>query len=426
MNSLCDSWLKKAGLNEVSLDMEIGAENKISKFVVKQKPCLENFPNLITHIVDFLFIYDFHDLSKNKVFSRKVIEPKSETVFDFSNEVAPKIVFLNYNDWGYMKLDLDKNSVKALKEGLVAFKDPLTKLSIYRSIFDALRDSKISTIEFLDIAINAIKNETNENNLNTLLRFIRSASKAYMPLKYIKEYSKKIFVELRSLFESQLSNINFERDLVKPILMYLPFYATEENDIKYLIQLMNLNPKLVSQEDRFRFLKPIFSCRTIKLEDKQKLLDEEVKRDNNSEDSIAAKLSCNALLPDRKNKELLWKKITTETTSDSLVNMQAIMGSFAPVDQYDLVDDFIKEKYFEVIPELGKNNESFYIKDFVGCCGPTYYANDETIKKYEALIEKVKDMSQVKRFVEEECDFIKRKRKAEILCEDYLKSLEKK
>ena len=246
-----------------------------------------------------------------------------------------------------------------------------------------------------------------------------------MPLKYIKEYSKKIFDELKSLFESQLSNIKFERDLVKPILMYLPFYATEESEIKYLIQLINLDPKLVSQEDRFRFLKPIFSSRTIKLEDKQKLLDEEVKKDNNSNESVENKISCNALLPDRKNKELLWKKITTETTSDSLVNMQTIMGSFAPVDQYDLVEDFVKEKYFEVIPELGKNNEAFYIKSFVECCGPTYFANEETIKKFEALIEKVKDMSQVKRYVEEECDFIKRKMKSEKLCEEYLKSIGK-
>ena len=206
--------------------------------------------------------------------------------------------------------------------------------------------------------------------------------------------------------------------------MHLPSYADEE-DIKYLIQLMNLDPKLVAQEDRFRILKQIYACRNIKLEDKQKMLDSEVKRDKNSDDSIVAKLSCNALLPDKKNKELLWKKITTETTSDSLVNMQAIMGAFAPVEQYDLVDDFIKNKYFEVIPELGKNNESLYLREFISCCGPSHYTDEETIKKYENLIEKVKDMSQVKKYVSEECDLLKRKRKAQLLCEEYMKTQEK-
>ena len=422
LGNLCKEWFKKAGLNEISLDMEVNEKtNKITKFVVKQKPCLEQFPNMITHIVDFIFIYDFKDLSKNKVFERKVIEPKSETVFDFKDELSPKIVFLNYNDWGYMKLDLDKKSIQGLKEGLVSFEDPLVKLSIYRSLFDGFRDSKISAIEFLDIILSALKNETNENNLNTLLRFTKSASSVYMPIKYMKEYKKKIFLELKNLLEKQLSSIKFEKDLVKPILMHLPSYADEE-DIKYLIQLMNLDPKLVAQEDRFRILKQVFACRNINLEDKQKMLDSEVKRDKNSDDSIVAKLSCNALLPDQKNKELLWKKITTETTSDSLVNMQAIMGAFAPVEQYDLVDDFIKNKYFEVIPELGKSNESLYLREFISCCGPRHYTDEETIKKYENLIEKVKDMSQVKKYVSEECDLLKRKRKAQILCEEYMKT----
>ena len=123
---------------------------------------------------------------------------------------------------------------------------------------------------------------------------------------------------------------------------------------------------------------------------------------------------------------MLWNKITKETTSDSLVNMQTIMASFAPVEQYDLVDDFIKEKYFEVIPELGKNNESFYIKDFISECGPSYHPTDEIIKKFEDLLEKVKDMSQVKKYVAEECDLLKRKKKAHELCEEYMKSIENK
>ena len=426
LGKLCNEWFKKAGLNEISLDMTTDEKTgKINKFIVKQKPCLEQFPNMITHIVDFIFIYDYKDLSKNKIFEKKIIEPKNETVFDFSNETAPKIVFLNYNDWGYMKLDLDPKSIQGLKEGLVQFKDPLTKLSIYRSLFDAFRDSKISAIEFLDIVISSIKNEKNENNLSTLLRFAKTASCYYMPIKYMKTYKTKLFNELKNLLEDQLSSINFEKDLVKPILMYLPIYTNEEN-VNYLIQLMNLDPKLVSQEDRFRFLRAIFACRNINLKDKQKMLDEEVKRDKNSDDSITAKLACNALLPDRKNKEILWNKITKETTSDSLVNMQTIMGSFAPAEQYDLIEDFVKEKYFEVIPELGKNNEAFYIRDFISECGPGYIPTDEIIKKYEDLIEKVKDMSQVKKYVSEECDLLKRKKKAHQLCEEYMKTIENK
>jgi aminopeptidase N len=85
LKDMCHLWLQKAGLNEISLNMEVNQNtNLITKFVVNQKPCLEQYPNLINHMVDFLFIYDFEDFSKNKVFEKQLIEAKPETVFDFS------------------------------------------------------------------------------------------------------------------------------------------------------------------------------------------------------------------------------------------------------------------------------------------------------------------------------------------------------
>ena len=91
---------------------------------------------MIAHIVDFLFIYDFEDDAKNKVFTRQIIEPKNETIFDFSNELIPKIVFLNYNDYGYMKLDLSYINIDNLKQYLLKCKDTLIKASLYRALFE--------------------------------------------------------------------------------------------------------------------------------------------------------------------------------------------------------------------------------------------------------------------------------------------------
>ena len=147
LKELCDNWIKKAGLNEISLDVQSDPNNnKITKFIVKQKPCLEQFQNMITHIVDFLFVYDFEDEAKNKVFTRQIIEPKSETKFDFSNELMPKIIFLNYNDYGYMKLDLSYMNMEELKLYLLKCKDPLIKATLNRALFDTFRDSKITNI----------------------------------------------------------------------------------------------------------------------------------------------------------------------------------------------------------------------------------------------------------------------------------------
>ena len=427
LKELCDNWIKKAGLNEISLDVQSDPNNnKITKFIVKQKPCLEQFQNMITHIVDFLFVYDFEDEAKNKVFTRQIIEPKSETKFDFSNELMPKIIFLNYNDYGYMKLDLSYMNMEELKLYLLKCKDPLIKATLNRALFDTFRDSKITSIEYLDITLETIKNEADEDTVSLLLRYISSVIKNYLPLKYMPQYKKKCFDILKKIMENQLSSINYNKDIIKNILIYLNGFAIEDEDKKYLIKLLNLDSNLMTQSRRFSYVKTIYTSRKISLEDKEKLLSKEILKDKNSKDSVEAKIECNASLPDRKNKELLWKKLTEESNSDSLANMEAIMMGFAPVEQYDLVEDFLTKKFFEVLPIIGKKNESFFLEYFIEFLSPSQFTNDSIIKKMEELINELKqdkDQSQIVRFLSEKCDIMKRTKISRENCEKYLESL---
>jgi aminopeptidase N len=429
LKDLCHSWIQMAGLNEISLDMEKDKDtNKITKFVVKQKPCLEKFPNMITHIVDFLFVYDFDDDTKNKVFKRQIIEPKNETVFDFSNELAPKIVFLNYNDYGYMKLDLSYMNLEELKRYLLKCKDPLIKAALNRALFDTFRDSKISSIEYLDVAIDIVKNEQDEDTVSILLGYISSTIKAYLPLDIMPQYKKKFFDTLKKMLENQLSLIEFNKDIVKNILIYLNGFAVKDEDKKYLIKLLNLESKLLTQSRRFQYVRTVYTSRDIPLEEKEILLEREIKRDNNSKDSIEAKIICNSSLPDRKNKEALWKKITEESNSDALANMEAIMIGFAPVEQYDIVEDFLKEKFFEVLPKVGKNNEVFFVKYFISYLSPSQFTNDEIIQKMEKLITELKqdqDQSQTVRYLSETYDLMKRIKIARENCQKYLEKHKK-
>ena len=430
LENLCYNWIQKAGLNEISLEIEIDQNSKkIKKFIVKQKPCLEQFPNMITHIVDFLFVYDFDDDNKNKVFKRQIIEPKNETVFDFSNELEPKIVFLNYNDYGYMKLDLSYMNIGDLKLYLIKCKDPLIKVALNRALFDTFRDSKISSIEFLDVTLETIKNEQDEYTFSVLLGYISSVTSNYLSLKYMPEYNKKIFLILKNMLESQLSLINTNKELIKNILNYIGSYAKEDEYKKYLIKLLNYDSKLMSQSQRFAYVQSIYLSRTISLKEKEKLLNIEIKKDKNSKDSIEAKIVCNALIPDRKNKEMLWKKLTEESNSDSLANMESIMMGFAPIEQYDLVEDFLKEKFFDIMPKLGKNNEMFYVRYFISFLAPSQFTNDEMIKKMEEFINKLKEdkeQIQIVRYLSETLDSMKRTKISREKCEQFLESIKNK
>ena len=426
LNDLCFNWIQKAGLNEISLDIDYDKNtNKINKFIVKQKPCLEKFPNMITHIVDFLFIYDFEDENKNKVIKRQIIEPKNETIFDFSNELMPKIVFLNYNDYGYMKLDLSYMNMDDLKQYLLKCKDTLIKAALYRALYDTFRDSKITSIEFINITFETIQEELDEDTIAVLLNYIKEVIIGNLPLKYIPEYKTKFFKILKNMIEKELSKINFNKERVKMILIYLNSYASDEEDKKYLIRLLNLDSDMITQSRRFAYVKTIYISRTIQLEEKETLLNREIKRDKNSADSLTAKLTCNAALPDRANKERLWKKITEESNSDSLTNMEAIMIGFAPVEQYDLVEDFLTEKFFEALPKIGKNNEAFFVNYFIRYLSPKKFTNDEILQKMEKLVNELredKEQSQALKYLTQTFDDMKRAKISREKCEKYLEN----
>ena len=252
--------------------------------------------------------------------------------------------------------------------------------------------------------------------------------KRIFPLKYIPEYKSKFFKIIKNILENQLSQINYNKDIVKNALIYINGYAVEDDQKRYLIKLLNLDSKLMSQSRRFSYVHSIFTSRTIPLEEKEKLLNEEVKRDKNSKDSIEAKLMCKAALPDRKNNKLLWKKLTEESNSDSLANMKEIMAGFAPVEQYDIVEDFLIQKFFEVLPKFGKNSEMFFVNYFIAFMAPSQFTIDYIIQKMDNLInelKKDKDQCQIVRYLSEESDLMKRTKISREKCEKYIESIKK-
>jgi aminopeptidase N len=438
LKDLTHHWLKQAGLNEVELDMQIDENENITKFEIKQTPCLAAHPNRQTHMTDIIFINNVENLNseENLVFRKLKIQNKEITSFnEMIGKKAPKAVILNYNDWAYFKWVIDRRSIDYLKNHLHQISDVLTKQLVYRSIFDLTRDAKLSSLEYFDIISNLIRKETNEDILATVLRNVQGIISNYIPLNYYEKYTSIMFDCIVELLTREVTayNNNYSKSNKQLILHLVDFavsFAYTENQIELLkpwlaqekpsINNVEFDSHFLTQENRFKIVKLIHRSRKISDEEKEKLLQNEVVRDKNSDQSILAKLACYASKPDEKIKEELWKKFVFQSTSDSLYNMETLMANFASRDQLDLVKDYLQNKFFEVVPEVGKANDFFYVRTFVNCLSPSYYVDEETIGKLEKLAEKVKDQDQVHKCILELCDDMKRMLKAHKLCEEYI------
>ena len=118
-------------------------------------------------------------------------------------------------------------------------------------------------------------------------------------------------------------------------------------------------------------------------------------------------------MPDKKNKEEVWDKLVNFPKSDSLHNKRALMMGFAPINQIDLVEEFLTEKFFDDISIIGKN-DYFYIDYFLMFCAPTIFVDQKIIEKFEAKISTMDStLDYTKKNLIEMVDDIKRYQKAQ-------------
>jgi aminopeptidase N len=425
LKELSHSWLKKAGLNEITLDMEI-KDGKVSKFNVIQKACLSEHNNLQTHMMDILLI---HDIENTEEFKNIIIKPTEVTSLEqFIGKNEPKAVILNYNDWAYCKWVIDTRSIEYLKSNLHKINDLLTKQLVYRSLFDLTRDSRISSIEYLNIVLNLLNYEKDEDIITTLLRNVSGIISNYIPLKYYEQYTTKLFDLVKELIYKTVSE-DENNDLLLHLVDHLISFAHGDAHIEFLKKWLTdgpvvndkrLHDKYLTQENRFNIAALVHRSRNVSKEEKEKILLCEMERDKNSERAILAKYACYASQPDKAIKEELWNKFVKQSTSESLYNMQSLLDNFASKDQLDLVQEYLTGKFFDDLYNVGKDNDFFYVKSFIENLTPKFYVNEDIIDKLHKLSDKVKSLDAVNLCLREQIDDMKRMLKAQQKCEEYL------
>jgi hypothetical protein len=182
---------------------------------------------------------------------------------------------------------------------------------------------------------------------------------------------------------------------------------------------VEIKNSLLNQDNRFIIIAFIFRSRVISLEEKNKLLEAEIEKDKNSDRSVRARCKCRAALPDKEIKAELWNKFVNDFDSESLYNMKSYMAYFASIDQLDLVEDFVTNKFFEDAMKVSKK-EFFYVDAFVSSCGPILCVTQENINKLEELAEKSKEFDNLRRKSLELADDMRRFLTAQNLAQEYL------
>jgi aminopeptidase N len=173
-------WLYEPGVNTITANYTCKA-GKITGFTLAQTAQSKALPTLREQRVQVAaFRLDGNDykLERNVAVTYK----GAKTPVPAMNGAAcPDLVYPNYDDWGFVKVQLDPRSFDSARNHLAAVDDPLLRAMLWQSLWDGVRDGKLPLNDFLSTALNNAPQEKDYTLLGDVLGKI-IASKKYLDL----------------------------------------------------------------------------------------------------------------------------------------------------------------------------------------------------------------------------------------------------
>jgi aminopeptidase N len=172
-------WLYQPGVNTIAADYQCKG-GKISAFTLQQSAPAA-FPTLREQRVQ---VASFRLDGQQLKLDRKVAvtyKGASTRVSGMVGAACPDLVYPNYEDWGFVKVQLDSRSFDSARERLAGVDDPLLRAMLWQSLWDGVRDGKLPLNDFIATALNNAPGEKDYTLLGDVLGKVR-ASRHYLDI----------------------------------------------------------------------------------------------------------------------------------------------------------------------------------------------------------------------------------------------------
>ena len=170
-------WLYQAGVNTVEVNYQCDA-GKISTFELLQTADA-SLPILREQKVQ-IALFKANRPGFNLIKKLTVVYHGHKTKINkLIGVTCPDLVYPNYQDWGFVKVNLDSRSFKTTQQYLAQIQDPLLRSMLWQSLWDSVRDGKLPLNEYLQVALANAPFEQDYTTLGQVLEQINSA-KTYL------------------------------------------------------------------------------------------------------------------------------------------------------------------------------------------------------------------------------------------------------
>ncbi len=273
-------WLYNAGLNTLEAQYQCQA-GKITHFTLLQT-APEALPRLREQRVQVgLYYYQNNSLALQHKFAvtyKGEKTPLNEAV----GQKCPDLVYPNEEDWGYVKVNLDDRSVQAIQAHINKITNVSTRLMLWQSLADSVRDAKLSPTVFVDLVLANIETEQDYTIIRKIGRSLLTA------LYYLDRATEQKMIDFKAKY-SEVEEVYFQKllaatpgsDHQKLWFQGFTSLATTEQSLARLEQMLagslTFDKLTIDQDKRWKI---IGQLSRYQFGNYQQLLAQEKQRDN--------------------------------------------------------------------------------------------------------------------------------------------------
>jgi aminopeptidase N len=355
-------WLYQAGVNTIEASYQCNA-GKISSFQLLQTANASQ-PTLREQKVQIaLFKANNPGFNLTKKISI-IYQGKSTQVNALVGDACPDLVYPNYQDWAFVKVNLDARSFTTTQHNLAQIQDPLLRSMLWQSLWDSVRDGKLPLNEYLHVALANAPLEQDYTTLEQILRQISSAN-IYLNkgLGSQHDYVKDIAQQLEEItWQSTLYNSDNKNMQHRWFNSYLNFAHTD-SALDNLYKLLNgqyyLEGLIINQDIRWDIIAQLSRFQHAK---SAELIIRELALDSSDTGEKSA-IHAQVIAPNTKVKNDWLAKIQQNNSDIGFSKLRTAMSALYPSEQNSFSEQSATQ-FILSLTEIDKTNGPVFMRSY--------------------------------------------------------------
>jgi len=370
-------WLQTASVNTLSARWQV-ADGAIESFTIDQTAS-EAYPTLRPHALEIGFGMETNGRLNVGASVAASIDGPRTNIADAVGLPEPELVFPNYGDHAYAKIELDERSVAYIRGGLHRVDDGLLRNLLWASLWEMVRDCQLKSTDYLAICRAQLPTERDQDILQVVLERV-----AMTLVRYVPESSR--LTEAHEWFELALATLATAPDADTQVAWARSAIraASKPDDVARLVDTVDDAESLGG----FEFDQEMRWSITVKaiaygLADGDRLLADQQRRDP-SDRGRRVTLQAEAARPTAASKQTAWELINGDGFGSFHLTRAAMMGFFW-AHQDEVLAPYV-DRFFGSVRDIFETRDHPFARAYIQSLYPAYRADPEVLEQSRRLL----------------------------------------